>query len=649
MHAHLRRSEKNDPDMAPELAQSEVKLRELLENNPADILIISPDYQIQFANHPWRGHTKEQLVGKNCLHLLDKEQAEHFERGFKQLFQSGEITEFDLTVEQRWYRYRLAPIKIKDKNVAAIVIATDITEHKANADALQASEEKYRFLFNSIGDPVLVVDRQSEKVLDCNPAASHLYGYEAAKLCSLRFRSLFAPEQPADGRHQAATRFKHWMARHRAKDGTIYDVEISEHPITYRNKPAVIYIIRDVSDRVRKELERQKLETQLYYAQKLESLGLLAGGIAHDFNNLLTGILGNASLALMEENISPPVIECLRDIEKAAQRAAALCQQMLAYSGKGKFVVEHIDISVLLKDLVRLIEITLSATVKLECEFASGLPPIEADGMQIRQVVMNLITNAAEAIGEAPGKITLRSGAGWFEASELENPYLFAKYESGEYVYLDVSDTGCGMTPETIEKIFDPFFTTKFTGRGLGLAAVLGIVRGHKGAIRITSEPGKGTTFRVLFPSSKQAGQPKPRTRHHARRTQRQTDRLILVVDDEPAVRKMCRRVLEHSGYGVLTATDGDSAVSMLEENLGQVKGIILDLTMPNTSTDAVLGRFQQLDAKIPVIITTGLTGADVEARLRKMQINGILQKPFTPDELLAAINLIDKDRTSTG
>ncbi|MCP3963568.1 MAG: transporter substrate-binding domain-containing protein [bacterium] len=265
---------------------------------------------------------------------------------------------------------------------------------------------------------------------------------------------------------------------------------------------AVCAINVDVTEQKRAEEAKQKLEAQIQQTQKLESLGMLAGGVAHDFSNLLMGILGNTGLALQELAADSPARDRVLDVERAGERAAELCQKMLAYSGKGQFFVEPLDLSALVADMTQLLHASISRKARLEQDIAAGLPAFEADASQIRQVVMNLITNASEALGEKGGTITVRTGAMSCDEAYLERTYLAERREAGPYVFLEVRDDGQGMDAETRERIFDPFFSTKFTGRGLGLAATLGIVRGHRGALEVESAPGQGTVFRVLFPAS---------------------------------------------------------------------------------------------------------------------------------------------------
>jgi PAS domain S-box-containing protein len=368
--------------------------------------------------------------------------------------------------------------------------------------------------------------------------------------------------------------------------------------------------------------ERRSLEEKLRSSQKLESIGLLAGGIAHDFNNLLTGIMGNAGLALQTLPKPSPAAPFLENVVHGSQRAADLTQQLLAYAGKGKFVVAPLDLSALVRQIANLVQSTISKMVRLEMELDGSLPMVEADASQIQQVVMNLVINAAEAIGERGGTVRVKTGlqaAGERDIGEELKP--------GNYVVLEVQDTGSGMDRDTLGRIFDPFFTTKFTGRGLGLAAVSGIVRGHRGAIRVSSEPEKGSTFQVLFPAS---------TTYAAAGQQAHVEEelhgsgLILVIDDEETVRSTTGAVLSRYGYDVELAEDGGQAVEAFQSRPGEFAIVLLDLTMPVLGGETVLRLIKKIRSDIPVIVSSGYSEADAYRRFPPGALAGFLQKPYT-------------------
>jgi PAS domain S-box-containing protein len=403
---------------------------------------------------------------------------------------------------------------------------------------------------------------------------------------------------------------------------------------------SVYGLIQDLTDLRRAEEERRKLEQQVMQSQKLESLGVLAGGIAHDFNNLLTSVLGNADLALSELSPTNPARSYLEDIEKVSRRAADLCRQMLAYSGKGRFVVQPISLNDVVREMVHLLGVSISKKVVIKYNFFSGLPSVMADATQMRQVVMNLITNASEAIAEVSGVVTLSTGV-----MDCDDEYLKSVvgntdfHAAGQYVYLEVSDTGCGMDPETLNRIFDPFFTTKFTGRGLGLAAVLGIVRGHKGALRVYSEEGKGTTFKILLPAD---DQPAPGLTVVAKDVGMwRSSGLVLLADDEESIRSMGRRLLERAGFEVMAAADGREAIDLFARHKANIRLVILDMTMPHIDGEACYRELRRIAPSVKVIMTSGYNEQDVISRFVGKSLAGFVQKPYQAADLLPMVRKV--------
>ncbi len=397
----------------------------------------------------------------------------------------------------------------------------------------------------------------------------------------------------------------------------------------------------DITERRRAEQEKLALERQMQQAQKLESLGVLAGGIAHDFNNLLMIILGSAELALEELSPMSPGRDSIQEIESACKRAAELAQQMLAYSGKGRFVIEPIDLRKLVEETAHLLEASISKKAVLRYDFAENPSTFDGDVTQIRQVIMNLITNASEAIGEESGTITLSTGAMYCDRAYLDDlhPALQANLDQplpvGVYSYFEVSDTGCGMHAETIEKIFDPFFTTKFTGRGLGMSAILGIVRGHKGAIKVYSEIGRGTSSKILFPTGESgAGVLAAGSRAEAEAEDWRGAGTVLVADDEQRVRAVAGKLLERMGFSVLAAADGREALQLFREHVGEIACVLLDLTMPQMDGEQAFGEIRRLDPGVAVILCSGYNEQDSTQRFAGKGLAGFLQKPYRMAEL---------------
>jgi two-component system, cell cycle sensor histidine kinase and response regulator CckA len=338
--------------------------------------------------------------------------------------------------------------------------------------------------------------------------------------------------------------------------------------------------IQDISERKQNEAERARLQAKTLDSQRLESLGVLAGGIAHDFNNLLAGIMGNADFALTEANIPLEVRDCLEDIVTASRRAADLTHQLLAYSGKGRFVIEDVDLSQMVREMSDLVAVTVGRDHPLRMSLASELPSVEVDSTQIRQVIMNLIINAGEAMDGSLGGISITTGTQHCDADYLTSAELSSEISPGDYVFLEVSDTGTGMDQDTQARIFDPFFTTKFTGRGLGLTAALGIIRGHLGAIKIYSEIDKGTTFKVMLPVS---GWPLQQEDNAKDKPDLQGTGSVLIIDDDQTVRDFAAKVLRQRGYEVVLAKDGEEGLALFREHDG-FDVVLLDLTMPNMS-----------------------------------------------------------------
>ncbi len=385
--------------------------------------------------------------------------------------------------------------------------------------------------------------------------------------------------------------------------------------------------------------EEQSTEERLRQTQKLESLGVLAGGIAHDFNNLLTGIIGNVSLALDCEPPSSPLRGYLEEAVRASERAADLTRQLLAYSGKGRFAIQRVNLSEIVRQISSLIQTSISKNVQVMLNLADGPPPIEADPSQVQQIVMNLIINAAEAIGpDADGLVVVETGQ-----ARADEPYLRTALGAdsatpGDYVYVEVRDTGSGIDAETLPKIFDPFFTTKFTGRGLGLAAVLGIVRGHRGALKVESALGKGSTFRVMFPATAGA---QPVEKPVEAQADFCSGGTVLVIDDEETVRHIAQKALENRGCRVLVAENGQIGVDVYAREAGEIALVLLDLTMPVLNGEQTFHRLQRIRPGVKVILMSGYDEADAMSRFRGAGLVGFLQKPYSAARLSEAVRRV--------
>ncbi len=507
---------------------------------------------------------------------------------------------------------------------------------------LQARESRFRALIENTQDLVVILDGEG-RLRYASPSALRMLGYRTGDHSGFSAFALVHPEdQPAAARllqtllgHPQEARTLEIRARHRHMGWRILELT-AQNALEVPGVEGILIHARDITDQRQNELERRAMDAKLQQAQKLESLGVLAGGIAHDFNNLLMGIMGQVGLAMMEVPEDHPLNRRLRQVETAAQRAADLTRQLLAYSGRGRFLVEPLALSRLVEEMGELLATVISKKALIEYHFAPDLPPIEGDATQIRQVLMNLITNASDALGDHPGRIRITTGT---LLCEPETPVLAGSAPSGEAVFLEVADTGVGMEEATLQRIFDPFFTTKFTGRGLGLAAVLGIVRGHHGAIQVHSRPGEGTSFRLLFPPA-QREQPQdvpirtgsqPYFGHGT----------ILVVDDEEAVRNVAAHSLERSGFTVRTARDGREGLTRYQAEAPEIRMLVLDLTMPEMSGEEVLAALRSgggAGAKVPILISSGYSTAHLAPEFQRHGQVAFLQKPYGPKDLLRKV-----------
>ena len=384
----------------------------------------------------------------------------------------------------------------------------------------------------------------------------------------------------------------------------------------------------DIAEREQAAELRREMEAQMLHVQKLESLGVLAGGIAHDFNNLLMAILGNSDLALMDIQPDSPIRESVTEIKKAALEASELARQMLAYSGKGRFVIQPINVSQIVDQMRHILKMSISKKALLKFNLAENLPAIEADASQIHQVIMNLVTNASEALENKSGTISITTEV--LQVNDgLKTPYSGENLTAGKYVSLEVADTGCGMTAQTQAKIFDPFFSTKFTGRGLGLAAVLGIVRGHNGTIKIDSDTARGTTMQVLLPAVEAIPEP-PATNEEV-----ETDLdwhgsgTVLLADDEETVRTTVKTMLKRLGMEVILASNGAETIEIFAERSDEINCVILDLSMPYMNGEEVFSELRRIRKDITVIMSSGYNEQEVTQRFVGRDIAGFIQKPY--------------------
>ena len=513
----------------------------------------------------------------------------------------------------------------------SLVVATvrSLLRIRTAEQALQHAAVEWQSTFDAIRDGVAVLDARGI-VQRSNAALPGLLGRERREIEGRSLDELIPPS-PGDpflvGGLDSLCRTNVERVMGQRRPSASPSIR-SRMPA--KNLRGCVAIVTDVT-------ERKRMDHQLWHSQKLESIGLLAGGVAHDFNNLLMGILGNASLALDSLDDARKARRLLQDVTRASERAAELTRQLLAYAGKGRFVAEPVDLSRLIHELVPLIQTSIPRKVRLTLDLSPDQPPIQADKTQIEQLVMNLIINGGEAIQGEAGSVTVSTTMRHVTAEEL-GAYLTENKTEGNYLVLQVPDTGCGMDEETRRRIFDPFYSTKFLGRGLGLSAALGIVRGHKGALKVTSAPGRGTLFEVLFPASAKA-RVRPRPRPEAAPARGRGT--ILVVDDERIVRDLLHAVLTRTGYEVLLAENGAEAINLFSRNADRISLVLLDLVMPVMSGEEALPHLLNMKAGVPVIVSSGQDEEECMRKLRDPRLAGFLQKPYKPASLVAKVHAV--------
>ncbi len=525
----------------------------------------------------------------------------------------------------------------------------DISDRMRVEEALRESQMRWRQVIDLVPHFIFAKDRAG-RFLMANRTLAEAYGTNVEELLGKTDSDFVrSPEEVAqlraDDLEVIDSGRPKVIPEERITDaaGEVRILQTTKIPFTWTGtERAVLGVATHITELRRAEQQRRRLETQVLQAQKLESLGVLAGGVAHDFNNYLTAILGNSALLLLKLPTDSAFLPMLQAIEKAAQHAAEVANQLLTFTGKGESETRLFDLDELVEEMAHLLKISIPKRIRLERHLARDLPAIQGDPNQIRQVVMNLILNAADAVGDDAGEITLTTSVRSVDRAYLVRTYLGEDLPEGRYVVLEVSDTGCGMDETTRDRLFDPFFTTKPDGRGLGMASVLGTVRGHRGAIKVDSEPGRGSTLRVHFAAADGA-EAAPRAAPAT--DDRQGTGTILVVDDDPTIRTLARDILEELGYTVLDAEDGLHALEVFRQQVDRISAVLLDMTMPRLDGTGTFRELHRIRPGVRVLLSTGFSeqqGA-VKRLIRKGRTD-LLRKPYHPIALVEKLTELLKD-----
>jgi len=588
------------------------------------------------------GYTEDDLVGTNLSVFHNSEQMTAVNAANRQAIEtgsfSGEIMHLhrDGTVFPTLMHSSLVRDN-KGQPIGLVGTMREISDIKRSMEDLKNARLMYESVLDAIPDVIGIQDT-THSIIQYNEAGYRFLGRPSGETNGKKCYELIGHSEPCEKCATSETYATHKPARVVKYIPEMKKwLDVRSYPILSESGELVRVIehLRDMTQVKEAEARSRKLDEQIRVTQKLESLGVLAGGIAHDFNNILMAILGNADLALQESDCPGNVSAFLREILDAVRRAADLAGQMLDYSGRTKPSRIPVDINRIINETGQMLKVSVSKKTVLKYDLADELPMVFGDSTQLRQVIMNIIINGSEALANNTGTVSLSTFVTRCSRAYLAGAYLDDDLPEGDYVAVSITDTGSGMDSATVSRIFDPFFTTKFTGRGLGLAAVLGVIRSHRGAVIVTSEPGRGSVFTVLLPVYRGTGEDQRATKLHE--GQRFAG-CILMVDDEETVRAVAGRMLEKLGFTVIFGSNGEEAIHLFEKNRHRISCIVLDLTMPVMDGSEAFRRIIEIDPKAHVIISSGFACDSVLEQFSGEPLAGILHKPYSIDDLLLAI-----------
>ncbi len=519
----------------------------------------------------------------------------------------------------------------------------DITDQKMVEEAMRQSERRFRELYDYAPVGYHELDTNG-MIVRINQTELRLLGYRLDEMLGKPIWSFasdesFAKEMILNQLSGATMGEQQQEVVFRRKDGSTIPIRMVDK-IQYGDKKNILgirSIMEDISEKKRLEEERQQLDLHRQQVQKWKSLSVMAGNIAHDFNNILTGIMGYTNLAQKRVPADSPVSSFLSKIETEVLRASELSKQMLTYSGKGIFEIKMLNISRLVQEMSPLIQSSITKKAQLVLELEDEVPPIIGDGSQIRHAVMHLVSNASDALMEMSGKITIRTGHVQADKNFFKETYLQEDLPEGGYVFLCVEDEGTGMDSETMRRIFDPFFSTKNIGHGLGLAATLGVVRAHKGAIRVQSIPRKGSSISLFFPEAFVEKIPGKETH----KPETPSPGKILLVDDEETILDVTSEILQHEGFQVISAKDGTEGVQSFQQNAEDISLVLLDLMMPGLNGEEALAEMRKIRPDIYVILSSGLSEQEARKGFPDVSHLGFIQKPYTLDQLITRVKSV--------
>jgi len=626
------------------LQESDSRYRRLVNSLREVVFQTDMDGRWNFLNDSWvtlTGYRIDECMGKSFLDYVFPDDRQYNLELFHALL-AGDENDFRYEVRYnhrdggfRWVEVFASLVCDEaGKPMMRSGTLTDITDRKA----AELERERLLSILDNSSDFIGMAGADG-KVMYVNPAGRGMVGLSTGDDITTMSIDDFHPDAEAERLHaqilpeliRLGSYQTELIFSHQGGQGIPALAAFS----VQKNRDGSIEAFSVIAHDLRAEKEQQR---RIEHIQRLESMGILAGGIAHDFNNILTAILGNAALAERKNMTDPEATQkYLNNIVGSSEKAAELCKQMLAYSGKGKFVVKAVNLSEMVESITKLLDVSIAKGAMLKYRLTGNLPLIEADASQMQQIIMNFVINASDAIAGKSGIISIDTGVMQVDRAYLDSTFVYDELSDGSYVFLEVSDTGCGMDQTTQDRLFEPFFTTKEKGHGLGMSAVIGIVRGHQGAIKVYSEPGVGTTIKVLFPVSKQdsasvSTQPNPTALLRNSGT-------VLIVDDEETVREVAALMLEDMGFDTLCAVDGLDGVEVYRQHQHSIVAVLLDMTMPRLDGKGCFRELRRINPDVQVILSSGYNEQEATSRFTGKGLASFVQKPYMPEVLMAALN----------
>lgn len=635
---------------------------DLFERAPVGYIVIDGDYHILLVNDTLSqllNVTSQTMMGQSLTHFVDPESQDTL-----YLHLRGIAGETQPRTAEILLTGRTGPVPVRIESVPDFhsgnlftrIAVVDITHERDARLALADSQMRYRLMFDMADDIVLVCALDAfgaaAEITDANEAACQVLGYTHQELVGAApgiltaGAPLFLEAKTNQLCKEGRVLFETTLT---GRNGTLIPVEIHASSYEWKGRPMVLCIARDISERLRLESDRQEMERRRQEMQKWESLGVLAGGIAHDFNNLLAVIANDLEIMRLRLRDGEPALRNIDRARQAVERGVGLTRQMAAYTGHASLAMQTVDLNDIAGQALTLFNSIVPAHIQVSVDFAPDLPLVWADPIQVQQMIISVLTNAMESFSDNNGEIVVTTSYRMFTGVTLKRSPTEERIPEGRYVCLSVKDNGSGMDTQTLARVFEPFFTTRFAGRGLGMSAVLGILRGHHGAILLDSEVDRGTSVCIILPPAAPA-QPAPNppgVTHHEEMSPPAPAATLLIVEDEEYLREACQEVFSSYGYTVYVAADGKEAIEQVSAHRDELQCVLLDLSMPGMSGLETYLEVHRLQPELPVVVTSGYDAQDVVGQFPSGAIAAFCQKPYSMKHLRQIVQDVIKSRVA--